>query len=182
MKKYIVYQHRRLDTNEIFYIGIGNLKRAYQIKSRNKFWHNIINKTNYSVEILYENLTREEACNIEKSLISYYGRKCNNTGILCNFQKGGDNWDICNMNKEQKSTISKTHKNKKVSEISRKKMSLAKKDIYYLNNNPNSKKVVNIETKEIFNTLVEAASSINMNYSSFKWAIKYKKEFNFKYI
>ena len=31
----IVYQHRREDTNEVFYIGIGEtLKRAYQKKAR----------------------------------------------------------------------------------------------------------------------------------------------------
>lgn len=60
----IVYQHRRLDTKEIFYIGIGNnIKIAYnKNNNRNNYWKNIINKTNYSVEILHDNLTWKEAC------------------------------------------------------------------------------------------------------------------------
>ena len=50
----IVYRHRRLDTFEVFYIGIGKTeKRAYSKKNRNKWWKNIILKTEYSVDGLY---------------------------------------------------------------------------------------------------------------------------------
>ena len=42
----IVYRHRRLDNNQIFYIGIGNKeKRAYIKTKRSKFWNKINNKT-----------------------------------------------------------------------------------------------------------------------------------------
>ena len=48
----LVYAHKRLDTNEMFYIGIEldtEIKTAKgkrsKIKYRNPFWNNIINKT-----------------------------------------------------------------------------------------------------------------------------------------
>jgi hypothetical protein len=87
----IVYRHRRLDNNQIFYIGIGKNKlRAYSKKYRNKYWINIVNKIDYSVEILYENIEYNEAKELEIFLISLYGRKDIGTGILCNLTDGGE--------------------------------------------------------------------------------------------
>lgn len=88
-----VYEHIRLDTNEIFYIGIGNdlnYQRAYQKKSRNKHWKNIVNITNYSVNIIFDNLSWEDACFKEIELIKKYGRKDLNNGILVNMTDGGE--------------------------------------------------------------------------------------------
>ena len=82
-----VYQHIRLDTNEIFYVGISKGKkynRANLKVRRNPYWTNIINKTKYKIEIINDDITQEEACVIEKELIAKYGRKDNNTGILAN--------------------------------------------------------------------------------------------------
>lgn len=36
MNNTIVYRHRRLDTNKIFYVGIGKDKRPYDINNRRK--------------------------------------------------------------------------------------------------------------------------------------------------
>lgn len=88
-----VYRHIRLDKNEPFYIGIGSDKkfyRAYSLRKRNQLWHNIVNKSDYEVEILMDNLTWEQACEKEKEFISLYGRKNTNTGILCNMTDGGE--------------------------------------------------------------------------------------------
>jgi hypothetical protein len=89
----IVYRHVRLDTNKVFYVGIGeNIKRAY-IKSkqhRNNFWINITNKCDYKVEILFENVTWEEACLKEKELIQLYGRVDLGLGTLVNLTDGGE--------------------------------------------------------------------------------------------
>ena len=86
----IVYQHRRLDTDEIFYIGIGlSLRRAYSKSKRNKFWQNIVSKSGYHVDILYDNIEWDDACKKEKELISLYGRRCIGTGILTNINEGG---------------------------------------------------------------------------------------------
>ena len=87
----IVYSHTRLDNNTIFYIGIGNeYKRAYSKHSRNSYWNNIVSKTDYKVNILFENLTWDEACKKEVELISLYGRKDLKKGLLVNLTDGGD--------------------------------------------------------------------------------------------
>lgn len=48
----IVYKHIRKDTNEVFYIGIGNdIKRVTSLHHRNPLWHNIVNKVGFDYEI-----------------------------------------------------------------------------------------------------------------------------------
>lgn len=87
----IVYQHRRLDNGEVFYVGIGSKDtRAYYNRSRNIHWHNIANKHGYSVEITHRDLCWEEACSIEQYLISFYGRRDLNEGSLVNMTSGGE--------------------------------------------------------------------------------------------
>jgi hypothetical protein len=52
-----VYRHIRLDKNEPFYIGIGTSEyynRARRKKGRNKIWHRIVDKTDYTIEIIDE--------------------------------------------------------------------------------------------------------------------------------
>jgi hypothetical protein len=88
----VVYQHIRLDTNEIFYIGIGKTKkRCFSKFNRNKYWNNIVNKTAYKVEIIHNNLCCWElACYIETHLIQFYGRKDLGKGVLVNMTDGGE--------------------------------------------------------------------------------------------
>lgn len=86
-----VYQHIRLDTNEVFYIGIGKTKyRVFDKRSRNKYWHHIVNKAGYRIDIIAEGITWEEACQKEKELIEYYGRKDLGLGPLVNMTEGGE--------------------------------------------------------------------------------------------
>ena len=86
----ILYRHIRLDKNEPFYIGIGkDEKRAFTRFSRNKYWKKIVNKTDYEVQILFDDLTWEEDCEKEKEFIALYGKK-NSGGILCNITDGGE--------------------------------------------------------------------------------------------
>ena len=86
-----VYQHIRLDTNEVFYIGIGKRKsRAYTHYGRNKYWKHIVNKVKYSVEIIAENISYQEALNLEKKLISGIGRQDLGLGPLVNMTDGGE--------------------------------------------------------------------------------------------
>jgi len=87
----IVYLHKRKDTNSVFYIGVGkDEKRAYQKIGRNKYWHNIVEKFGYEVQITHTNLVWDEAISIEKYLISFYGRKDSKLGLLCNLTDGGE--------------------------------------------------------------------------------------------
>jgi len=87
----IIYQHRRKDTNEIFYIGRGKtLKRAFSRADRNVHWHNIVNKVGYFIDILYEDLSWEDSGIIEIELIKSLGRQNIGTGSLVNLTDGGE--------------------------------------------------------------------------------------------
>jgi hypothetical protein len=85
-----VYRHIRLDKNEPFYIGIGkNETRAFEKKSRNKYWYNI-SKNGYEVDILFSDLSWEDACKKEQEFIDLYGRKDLKSGTLVNLTNGGE--------------------------------------------------------------------------------------------
>lgn len=91
MKKFVVYQHHRKDTGEVFYVGIGERHRPYRKDSRNPYWSNIVNKHGYDIEVIYQVDTWAQACVIEIMLIEKYGRKgIDPNGILTNRTKGGD--------------------------------------------------------------------------------------------
>jgi hypothetical protein len=136
----VVYRHIRLDKNQPFYIGIGDYEsRAYIKHGRNPFWNNIINKTEYRIEILFDDLTWENAQEKEIELISLYGRKDIGTGILVNLTHGGENPPRMfghkyqsgeknsnygkNHTEERKRKISETLKGQPISEERRKKIS-----------------------------------------------------------
>lgn len=86
-----VYQHVRLDTNEVFYIGIGKRKgRAHTHYGRNKHWHHIVNKVEYSVQIIAENISYQKALDLEKNLIRTIGRRDLGLGPLVNMTDGGE--------------------------------------------------------------------------------------------
>jgi hypothetical protein len=87
----VVYRHTRLDTNEVFYVGIGkNKKRSNSKFSRNPYWHSIVSKAGFISEVLYENVSWEDACELEEFLISLYGRKDLKEGLLANMTNGGE--------------------------------------------------------------------------------------------
>ena len=67
---YYVYIYYRLDTNEPFYIGKGRKYRWNNLNNRNKHFKNIINKYPIVVEIIKDNLTNEQASDIECWLIN----------------------------------------------------------------------------------------------------------------
>lgn len=101
----IVYCHKIKDSNQVFYVGIGKeISRAYEIDNRNKYWHHIVDKYGYEIEITHTDVIWEEACSIEKYLISFYGRKDLNEGPLVNMTDGGDG--IPNPSPESKKKIS----------------------------------------------------------------------------
>jgi hypothetical protein len=101
---YYIYKHIRLDSNEVFYVGIGKkpktskiykhkteYSRAYERTKRHKFWKNITNKVSYRVEIICEANTKKEIEELEKYYIAIYGRRCcDPKGTLVNFQEGGN--------------------------------------------------------------------------------------------
>lgn len=92
MNKYYVYFHIRLDNNQVFYIGKGSGRRAYDKTSRSFHWHNIANKHGYKVDFFATNLTEQQAFDIEIEQINYHrsvGTK------ICNLTDGGDGTSGC---------------------------------------------------------------------------------------
>ena len=113
-----VYSHTRVDTEEIFYIGIGSDKRysrAFCKKGRNSYWHRIANKIGYTVTILLDGLTWEEACKEEVILIKKLGRKSEG-GILVNITEGGEGFKS-NHSQKTKDQIRDFYKGKSYEDI-----------------------------------------------------------------
>jgi len=87
-----VYRHIRLDKNTPFYIGIGSdttYKRANEKSRRNNYWNNVAKK-GYRVDILFDNLSWNDACDKEKEFIDLYGRFDLGNGMLVNMTNGGE--------------------------------------------------------------------------------------------
>jgi hypothetical protein len=131
---YYVYAYLRTKDSDTalsgtpYYIGYGKNHRAF-----NK--HRVpVPKDKSKIIFLYENLSEQEAKELEKQEISKYGRKDIGTGILLNLTDGGEGVSgmihsdntkqIMSQKKigENNSFFGKTH-----SEETRKRMSLAKK-------------------------------------------------------
>lgn len=82
-----VYQHRRKDTNEIFYVGHGSGSRPWQfISGRSLAWKSIYNQFGCCVETVAKFDTKQEAADFEVDLIDQYRKQ----GIpLVNKKDGG---------------------------------------------------------------------------------------------
>jgi hypothetical protein len=130
-----VYRHIRVDKNEPFYIGIGKTKYRHTAKqNRNCIWDKIVAKTEFEVDILFEDVTWEFACQKEIEFISLYGRINNQTGILANMTNGGDGNLGLIHSKEAIEKIAESSRNrkghwkgKKMSQEFKDKLSMAKK-------------------------------------------------------
>lgn len=90
MKRHYIYGHFKKGTSELFYIGQGINRRAWSKDKRSSFWLKTVKKYGYDIKILYSNLTKLEANEIEISLIKKHGRKNINTGVLVNMTDGGE--------------------------------------------------------------------------------------------
>lgn len=96
MGKHYVYQHIRLDKNQVFYVGIGTKSRGdndywrSKSKERNIVWERIVKKTDYKIEILCESDYYNDVKAIEMFLIYRYGLLSDRSGILANLTLGGD--------------------------------------------------------------------------------------------
>lgn len=138
MNNNCIYYHLK-PCGEIFYIGIGNNKRPNSKQNRNKYWHNITKKYGYEVQVLKNDLSWEDAIELEILLISWFGRKDLKLGTLVNMTDGGEgNKNIImslesNMKRSLASKgipkINKRVKRKGHSQETKDKMSLAKKGV-----------------------------------------------------
>lgn len=180
----LVYRHRRLDTNKIFYIGIGNDKRPYSKHNRNKHWKNIVNKTDYSVEIISNNLSLEDACELEIFLIQEYGKD-----NLTNINSGGEGQ--FNPDKETRFKIGSGKRGKKISEkhkeilrnFNKNKKHTEEAKLKIKENHKKSKIVLDLQMGIFYNSLSEGCRVLNLKYDAEQQRMtKYKKNFRFIYI
>lgn len=89
-----IYKHIRIEDEEVFYIGISskddNYQRSKSKNDRSTFWKNYTNLYPYRIEILLDNITWQEAKEIEKELIIEFGKRVDKTGTLVNITDGGE--------------------------------------------------------------------------------------------
>ncbi len=86
--KFYVYGHYVPGSDTPFYIGKGSNNRAWNKTQRTSKWKEI-SSTGYEVKILQDGLNEMDAWILEASLITEYGKICDNTGILINTRSGG---------------------------------------------------------------------------------------------
>jgi site-specific DNA-cytosine methylase len=124
MNNYYIYFHINPLKNEIFYVGKGKDKRAFEKgKRRSEYWNRMVNKYGYIIDIAEENLTEQEAFDREIFYINKIGRKDLGLGSLINMTNGGDGASGWIRSEETKNKISKSNKGKKRSEEIRNKFS-----------------------------------------------------------
>lgn len=173
-----VYQHIRLDTDEVFYIGIGSdtngeFVRANNVRDRkNRYWNNIVNKVGYRVEILTDGINWEDACEEERRLIKRYGR-VSDGGVLTNITEGGDGvWGL-KQDTELLNRLSKINKGdenpmwgKKHTKESREKMAVNKGRKFHISDEEKARrkdvKDTNKRIKELRVELIQNPNIITM--------------------
>lgn len=125
MKTFYIYQLRLENSVAPFYIGKGRGKRSMQhftptnlgTKSLRSsiIKHARENGIAVIVEVLASGLLEDAAFQIERNLISHYGRRDIGTGILANHTDGGEGASGVAISEETKKKISDALKGRKVS-------------------------------------------------------------------
>lgn len=152
MMNYYVYRHIRPDTNQVFYIGIGNnndkrfvpyARAKNKGNRRSDFWKRVVTKNNnaFEWEIIFECETLEECNAKETEFIKLYGRFNLGRGTLVNLTDGGSGAKNTVMSDE----VKKKHS---VSMVGGK---------HYA-----AKKVINVLTNEVFDTVSAAEKSLGL--------------------
>jgi hypothetical protein len=154
---YYIYLHIRLDNGQPFYVGKGKNNRAFVKNGRNSYWNNIVNKYDYDIIILEDNLNEIDSYKLEKYWVKRIGRE--NLSNLSDAGKGG----ISNPSKELREKMRKNNLGKKQSEETRKKRSENGKG-------KGGKKI--IIDGITYNTITEAANKLNITLTMLHYRIK----------
>jgi hypothetical protein len=163
----IVYRHRRLDKNEVFYVGIGKKEsRAYSfVKSRrNKIWNDIKSRSEVDVEIVARDLSWELACELEQLMISEYGRIDLGTGILANLTDGGEGTINAKVWNKGLTGLTSARKGIKLTQEQKNKISKAKTGTQIGGKNPRAKMVLDTFTGVFYDCLKDGCNAVGLNY------------------
>ncbi len=110
-------------------------RKTNKISTIHKLWKRGLD---FEIDIILDNLTKEQSFEYEYMIIQTYGRKDNGTGILDNLTDGGEGQINCSNQTREKLRISSTNnKNRKgkkgtrkpISEETRRKMNESKKGV-----------------------------------------------------
>jgi hypothetical protein len=114
MNDYYVYTH--YVNGKVFYVGKGRKNRAYETRSRNKYWWNTIKKYGEPViEIIYSNLSETDAYLKESELIETYG--LNNLTNMVSYGPISNGYDKTGKNNPMYGKEHSTKSKRKMSEI-----------------------------------------------------------------
>ena len=97
-------------------------RKSIKINIIHSLW---IDRMDFEEDIIFNNLTEQEAFELEIEAIAAYGRINNETGCLANLTNGGDGFSGGIISEETRQNISNAQKGRKHTIESRKKMSLA---------------------------------------------------------
>ena len=187
MNNYYVYIYWRLDINEPFYVGMGHNNRWRDLyeNRRNEHFIRIINKYPIAVEIIKDNLTEEQAHDIEcwliNELVFEYGYSIdiknnysNEKGChLVNCTWGGEGVSGFNMRKN-KTREELTEINNKISRTKKEKgNSKGENNPFYGirrcgKDNPSARAVICLTTNEIFECTKDAQRKYNIRDTSIR--------------
>lgn len=149
----IVYRHLK-PNGEVFYIGIAkSLKRVKNKSSRSIYWKKIVAKYGYEIQVLTSSVDYEQAKELEKMLIAYYGRRDLGTGTLVNLTDGGEG------------TLGAV-----VTEDLKRKRLLNR-------NGEKKKKVICLETGKIWETIADCSREKGYDSRFLGVSLNYSKEF-----
>ena len=86
---YYVYAHRNVETEQVFYVGKGKENRAWT-DDRSAAWKDYVQGIggNYEVILLHQDLTEDEAINLERVEIEAHGGPSSCGGSLVNWIPG----------------------------------------------------------------------------------------------
>ena len=161
----VVYRHRRLDKNEVFYVGIGKKEsRAFDFRNRNKVWKGIKSRSEVDVEIVARDLSWELACELEQLMISEYGRIDLGTGILANLTDGGEGTINAKVWNKGLTGLTSARKGIKLTQEQKNKISKAKTGTQIGGKNPRAKMVLDTFTGVFYDCLKDGCNAVGLNY------------------
>lgn len=124
MYNYYVYEHIRLDTNQVFYVGKGKGNRSTRHYGRNKHWHNIVNKCGFEVRYIAKDIDEELSLLVEQERIDQLRR----FGVeLCNYTNGGEGVSGLKHSLESRQKMRESRLKYEISEEAKKNLSKALK-------------------------------------------------------
>lgn len=119
---YCVYFYLREDKTP-YYVGMGKKQRPFAKHAHRQNKGDFKPENNDLILIVHENLSQQEAYDLEIKYIKEYGRKCDG-GILINLTEGGEG---AKHNEETRKKLSLIKTGLKASDETKKKMSEARK-------------------------------------------------------